>query len=76
MSPKETIRNEVNRLHRRTNINLRSMGMLAAASPSFNEIGAFSDLLSELNGPVVIGTIAEDEIYIGEEASVCFVVLR
>ncbi len=75
-SPKETIRNEVNRLNSKTNSNLHSMGMLATTAPSVNEVGEFSNLLSQLSGTVVIGTVAEDEIYIGEEASVCFVVLR
>ena len=75
-SPKEAIRNEVNNLSSKTSNNLRSMGMLATNVPSVNEVGAFSNLLSQLSGPVVIGAIAEDEIYIGEEASVCFVVLR
>ena len=75
-SPQETIRNEVSHLNSKTNSNLRSMGMLATVTSSASEVSEFSSLLSQLNGTVVIGAVAEDEIYAGEEASVCFVVLR
>ena len=75
-SPQETIRNGVNHLNSKTNSNLRSMGLLAMSIPSTNEVGEFGNFLAQLRGPVVIGAVAEDEIYTGEEASVCFMVLR
>lgn len=75
-SPRETIRNEVNHLNNKTSKNLRSMGMFVTTIPTDQEINIFSDLLSGLKGAVVIGTVAEDEIYVGEEASLQLVVLQ